>query len=110
MIDAQVWREDLGLVLGRLASTSEEQNQYLAELGVAGSLDELALEFDDRYRPLASVLELLPRGPETLRQLQAVDGALKSETLGWGFEDIGSREWVANRVLAQRAREALARL
>jgi hypothetical protein len=88
------------VVVRRLASSAEEQTQYLTELGVAESLDELALEFDDRYRPLLPYLGSLPNGPQVLEECKIVDEALDTETLGWAFDDLNSQEWKQIRVHA----------
>lgn len=93
--------------VSRLASPAEEQRQYLVGLGVAESLDELALEFDDQYRPLEPVLRLLPNRVEVLVACQALDDALASETLGWRFENLISVEWAHVRALATRVNEVL---
>jgi hypothetical protein len=73
------------------------------ELGVADSLDELALEFDDLYRPIRGVLESLPNGAAISEACEAVDAALTSEALGWTFDDLNSPDWDGVRQLASRA-------
>ena len=107
MINVQQFLEWLISALDRLASPAEEQIQYITDLGSADMLDELALEFDDFFRPVAIPLESTPNGPAAVAACRAVDEALQSETLGWFFADLGSAEWAAIRVLAARAHSLL---
>jgi hypothetical protein len=52
MTDWVAWHARLVATLGHLAAEPVGQKAYLISIGVEGSADELALEFDDAYRPL----------------------------------------------------------
>lgn len=87
--------------LGRLAAPATEQIEYLTSLGVADLVDELALEFDDLYRPIARDLE--KASPETAAACRALDHMLSSDQLGWTFADLESADWEAIRATAAAA-------
>lgn len=89
-------------VLNRLALPASEQVKYLTQLGVADSVDELALEFDDIYRPLEHMLDSLGNGAVAALCRQ-VDTALQSDNLEWGFDGLYSADWDKIRRLASRA-------
>ncbi|MDH2415272.1 hypothetical protein [Nocardioides sp. CER19] len=97
----------LAHALDRLAWAASEQTEYLSALGVADLTDELALEFDDIYRPHASQLEAI--SPESAATCQDLQSLLSSDKLGWTFADLQSPEWDRVRTLAAAASDALAR-
>jgi hypothetical protein len=94
--------------VGRLAAPAERQIDYLVALGVADLVDELALEFDDRYQPLRADLER--RSDEAAAACAALDRALSSPELGWRFRDLHSPPWEDVRALATTAVVYLRRL
>ena len=98
---------NLRAALTRLGAPADEQLNYLRGLGVEGSLDELALEFDDAYRPLADVVGLGLDRPDVAMLLRQLDSALASDTLRWAADDISSDEWECIRRLARRAQTAM---
>lgn len=73
--------------LTRLGSPPADQMRYLTALGTADLLDELALEFDCYFVPLAG--ELRRRAPRWESLCRRLDGMLGSDTLGWRFDDGG---------------------
>ncbi|MCM3657280.1 hypothetical protein M3147_08455 [Agromyces mediolanus] len=87
--------------LTRLASPPADQMRYLTALGTADLLDELALEFDGYFVPLAG--ELRRRAPRCESLCRRLDGMLDSDTLGWRFDDLGSDEWSEIRSVAVEA-------
>ena len=103
----RAWADTMARVLGRLADPADLQLAYLSQLGVEGSIDELALEFDDVFRPLAPALS--ERGAsDVVAALGAVDAALGSETLGWSAAALlESPEWNRIRALAGTAKGSL---
>ena len=62
----------------RLASPSAAQIEYLRALGVAPLADELALEFDDQYQPIALLREHETISADAEQALSAVDGKLRA--------------------------------
>ena len=69
-------------VVQRLAEPAPVQLKYLRELGVEGSIDELVLEFDDVWSPLAPLLASEADRP--LREsLLRLNEAFKSHDLSW---------------------------
>ncbi|WP_284528463.1 hypothetical protein [Microbacterium sp. T2.11-28] len=98
---------NLRSALARLGAPADEQLNYLRGLGVEGSLDELALEFDDAYRPLADVVGLRPDRPDVAKLLRQLDSALASDALRWAADDIYSDEWESIRRLARRVQTAM---
>lgn len=91
----------LAAVLGRLASPADVQAAYLARLGVAGSIDELALEFDDLFKPLEPRLDGRPGWEAALASLRELDSSLSSEQLSWSYEALRhSPGWEEVRRLA----------
>lgn len=93
--------------LGRLAAPASEQINYLTSLGVADLTDELALEFDDLYRPIAEALDHL--SPESASACRQLDQILSSDELGWSFADLESAEWERVRASAAAAAAALSK-
>lgn len=93
--------------LGRLAAPASDQISYLTSLGVADLTDELALEFDDLYRPIATALEEI--SPESAAACRELDRMLSEDQLGWTFADLESAEWQGIRTAARVASVALAR-
>jgi hypothetical protein len=107
MTDLEKFLGNFGMVLDRLSSPAKAQVRYLSQLGTGHFLDELALEFDDVYRPLAWRLATVGRGAELIAACERLEVALRSDTLGWSIADLDSDEWAAIRVLAQDARSKL---
>jgi hypothetical protein len=97
--------ERLIAALATLASSPEEQKQHLLRLGLVGSVDELALECDDAYRPLAQALQ--DRLPVAGAACSRVDGLLCDKDLGWTEEDLANAEWQRVRSSARDALSAL---
>ena len=64
-------------VTARLASPAEDQLAYLRRLGVAPAVDELALEFDDMYKPIALLRRNNVISAETERALRSLDSRLE---------------------------------
>lgn len=91
--------------LDRLAEPAAAQVDYLTKLGVAGLADEIALEFDDLYRPLEGVLERL--SPGCAAACRVVDRALANKNLGWSVDDLDTPEWERVREYASVASTAL---
>ena len=60
-------------VLSHLSWPAGQQRAYLAELGVAPSLDELALEFDDALKPLLALYGDIGINEEAQRMLASID-------------------------------------
>ena len=106
-IETRIWRESLAGALQRLSAAPAEQIEYITALGTAPLLDELALEFDDFYRPLVPELGGLPDGGILAPECAAINTALGSPTLGWQLGDLTSAEWSAIRERAARASELL---
>jgi hypothetical protein len=96
-------------VLERLASTPAEQLSYLDRLGTPNSIDELALEFDDCFRPLQPLL-LKSGAGEELSALNTLDEALGSDSLEWTrIALVQSSSWAQIRELAREAARLLAK-
>jgi hypothetical protein len=100
--------QQLDNAVARLAMPPTEQVAYLASLGVGRLADELALEFDDAYQPVAPLLEELD-APEELRgDLKSLDRALTSDDIEWPIAAVGeSAAWAEIRYLAMRTVSAL---
>lgn len=79
----EVWSEQAKTCLERLSNLPEAQIAYLEKLGVADLADELALEFDGAFRPLAPLLEEIPEAWGLLSALRRVDSALSVQDLQW---------------------------
>jgi len=94
--------------LGRLAASTPDQVEYLTALGVADLADELALEFDDLYRPRVRQLEEV--SVEAAAACRELDRMLSSDQLGWTFADLQSSEWERIRATAAAASAALVRV
>ncbi|CAI9409285.1 hypothetical protein [Aestuariimicrobium sp. T2.26MG-19.2B] len=92
--------------LGRLATSAPDQIKYLEALGVTDLVDELALEFDDLYRPRASLVE--EASPEAAAACRELDRMLSNDQLGWTFADLESPQWQGIRATAAAAHSALA--
>lgn len=94
-------------VLDRLAATPDRQKAYLQQLGVGDSTDELALEFDDAFRPLDPLLRDAG-APDGVRDaLRTLDSALARDPLDWTTLSLESSGWVEVRRLAAQALQAL---
>jgi hypothetical protein len=109
-MDIKKASDNFRVVLERLSSPASAQTLYLARLGVGPSADELALEFDDIFRPLELHLSRLEGGPELIGACQEINARFASETLGWSIEDLESDEWVSIRGLADEAKRLLLRV
>jgi hypothetical protein len=105
--------EELCQVLGRLASPSQAQIDYLQHLGVAPLADELALEFHDLY---LLVPQLAGQRVLTHRQSKAVEAVSRKlddmsacqEPRLWVEDALWSHpDWVEVRRLAAIAAKAL---
>jgi hypothetical protein len=105
--------EELCQVLGRLASPSQAQIDYLQHLGVAPLADELALEFHDLY---LLVPQLAGQRVLTHRQSKAVEAVSRKlddmsacqEPRLWVEDALRSHpDWVEVRRLAAIAAKAL---
>jgi hypothetical protein len=96
--------------LERLSWDAERQIDYTRRLGV--EVDELALEFDDSYRPISRLIEegLLP---ETLGGAikfidQSLDGMTRTPEDKWTEDSVrDSQEWLD---LREKARQAVSLL
>ena len=94
-----------------LAATPTEQITYLADLGVPGGIDELALQFDDAMPMLPQLLTegLVPE--EAGAALTAVDAALTALNDGpdelWSEEGLAAPAWQTVRTLAADALRCL---
>ena len=97
----------LKAVLARLSAPASEQIKYLTSLGVADLADELALEFDDIYRPRARELEHV--SPDAAAACRELDRLLSGDQLGWRFVDLDSARWDEVRAAAATANASLAR-
>lgn len=93
--------------VSRLAEDSDAQRRYLAQLGVKGQADELALEFDDAYRPARPRLAEQADGPETMSACDELDSALDDDSLSWDPADLDDQRWRAIRALAARVLNSL---
>lgn len=95
------WVAGLQRSVGRLAAPAEQQLAYLAELGVAPSVDELGLEFEDFYIPVCSELTGLLDWKPALAALAALDSALGSNQLTWDVDSLTkSQDWERIRQVA----------
>jgi hypothetical protein len=98
-----------------LAMTSDEQLQYIKELGTYPLIDELALEFDDVYRLFEFIeetdeFELLPS--QALSGLKEIDLALDKlsdpeELFSWYEDGLLDPRWDAIRSQARSILEIL---
>ena len=105
--------EELCQVLGRLASPSQAQIDYLQHLGVTPLADELALEFHDLY---LLVPQLAAQRVLTRQQSKAVDAVSRKlddmsagqDTSLWMEDALRSHpDWVEVRQLAAIAAKAI---
>jgi len=91
----------------RLSQPAEEQERYLDALGVADSVDELALEFDDAYRPVRHMLDTAGVSKEGVEMLSALDAQLdamsgEEHAALWRRQALrGSPEWESIRIHAR---------
>lgn len=100
------WLEAAQGVLRRLSSPADDQLQYLRNLGIEGSIDELGLEFDDVWRVLSPLLEISDR--ELQDRLSDIARALSSDNVPWDAGALRhSLEWHRIRELARLALEAM---
>ncbi len=99
---------NLSVAVDRLSSAPDEQKAYLAALGDPGVADELALEFDDSYRPAAPRLVEDPTAGDLLERLAELDAALADPGLPWSLVELDSNvRWARIRDLARRASVSL---
>ena len=105
--------EELCQILGRLASPSQTQTDYLQHLGVAPLADELALEFHDLY---ILVPQLVAQRVLTHQQRKAVEAVSRKlddmsacqEPSLWVEDALRSHpDWAEVRRLAAIAAKAL---
>jgi hypothetical protein len=85
-----------------LAFSSETQRDYLKQIGTFPSLDELALDFDDAYRPFVGELATHPSNPITL-SLQKINLLLDSfseDKTIWTEESLDNKSWTELRAIA----------
>ncbi len=100
------WLSTTREVVDRLGWSAPEQLAYLKALGVAGSVDELGLEFDDIWPAVKTRLSTV--NEELFRHLEAVHTALDRDTLRWDVESLAhSQEWQEIRELARKVSELL---
>ncbi len=80
-----------------LSLSSEKQIKYLKDLGTYPSLEELALEFDDAYRPLKG------RVSEVIEKLNfLLDKLSDSEDVNiWETSSLNSAPWLEIRELSR---------
>lgn len=95
----------LNSAVERLAESAAWQRRRLAGLGVGPQVDELALEFDDRHRPLGPALGAA--SPEAAAACGFLSRALSDHALGWTVDDLESAAWMEVRRLAASAAAAL---
>ena len=69
MTDSIVWLGRLATTVQDLAADPDTQQAYLQSLGTPDSPDELALEFEDLYRPLVSRIDELDVPPSVAGKL-----------------------------------------
>ena len=90
-----------------LSSDHETQEVYIEELGVAPSLDELALDFDNWFSAARSKPELehcLPLLQELEESISALSG--KGYEV-WEVDALTGREWESIREKARQAHTCL---
>ena len=75
--DSIVWLGRLATTVQHLAADPDTQQAYLQTLGTPDSPDELALEFDDLYRPLVSRMDELDVPPSVAEKLAQLDSLLR---------------------------------
>lgn len=98
----------LGEALARLAASPQTQLGYLRHLGTAESLDELALEFDDAFRPLRPILDRQPAWREALSRLDELDRLLSDTDIPWNSAELErSNSWVRVRQLAAASQRSI---
>jgi hypothetical protein len=95
----------LRAALEHLAWPAARQRDYLIGLGVAPLADELALEFDDAFRPVDTMPATLGLSAAAQESLLAVDHTLEamsnSDSHVWQVDSLaGSTKWAEIRRLA----------
>jgi len=109
IVTLQEWLERLVPVLERLASDPQRQMEYLESIGVGGSADELALEFDDVYQPARHALDDSGYSAEFRSALSELDLQLSSMSgpdhpLLWTAQGLlEAPQWAQVRRMAHRA-------
>ena len=96
---------ELRRTLTNLAASPVRQREYLRHLGVNGLVDELALEFDDAYRPAATQLD--DRVPEVGVACRELDRMLSDDELDWDPDALEGEPWANVRSLASGILELL---
>jgi hypothetical protein len=91
------------------------QRRYLQGLGISGLVDELVLEFDDAFKPVAPILDELGLSQPARESVRALDEWLvfmsassPDEVWLWDALD-NADEWTRIRDLATQALEHLPR-
>ena len=101
-----------------LAWPADRQRAYLADLGVAPLLDELALEFDDAYKPIQADFRSLGIDDSTRQTIDSIDQILveltqESNMEGWAWDWAAlhnDKRWLDIRRLAHAALAGLEKL
>jgi hypothetical protein len=70
---SRILLDRLTCAVEHLAWPADQQRVYLANLGVAPLLDELALEFDDAFKPIRAALYELGIDDSTRRDIGSID-------------------------------------
>lgn len=89
----------------RLAAAPDSQEAYLRQLGSYPSLDELALEFDDAFVPVRSMLDDSTSWAVELRRLDAKLTSISGQHHAglWFASALTGEEWNEVRALARKA-------
>lgn len=100
--------------LSMLAAAPDDQIEYLETLGVAPSVDELALELNDLVRQVPVAVQAGVLSAEAEMAIRRVDEKLDSMSgvqhsdLWWTDRLVNSQEWKEVRKLANEALEHFA--
>ena len=101
---ATVVMDDLQAAVTRLAAPAARQLDYLADLGVLPSVDELALEFDDRFvlvPELEAARLLTAEQVEALRRIDRLLVAMSQQPDRWTATALAEHpDWAELRRLA----------
>lgn len=89
-----------------LASTPNEQREYLKKHGLFPSTDEIALEFDDAYQHVAGQTDqLLPTSiSNKLKRINSILNVLSNpgDNNNWDEQSLDNSEWTAIREIANK--------
>lgn len=93
---------ELKVAVGRLAEDPGDQAIYLAGLGTSPLVDELALDYDDAYRMLASLAPERGLPSQFTSILEEIDEALRRMSHSddrdvWQVAALSTQEWNAIR-------------